>query len=492
MILQRLRPLVRRVLLPALTGLLFAASLLTLGPVVYRTDSGAMIGGVAELRSMVFDVGAAADGAQISGDRTAFDAAVSELEAHWRSLEQPVDSFLGSEAGAPNRVALDAAIHSFVESAGDYAAGTVDADTAGARFDAAVGGVDVLMGALTERSSARGANVRALEIGGSILLLATAATAGLGIRLWRRDLQSRIQHDATTGLLDRPAFLQRLGAAIERSSDASVLFINLDRFALFNESLGHRGGDALLAAVAKRLSESLPWDHVLARFGGDEFLALIPAESNVSPEDSAGIVRRAFGPPFMVDGETLHVTASIGASSADESNDPERIVREAQAAMEHARRNRGGQIEPFDRARAHTGPDRLRLEAELRQAIKLDQLALHYQPVFRATDGEIESFEALLRWEHPERGLVRPDEFIPVLEQSGLIVEVGTQVLQAACVQTAMWAEAGLGRFRIAVNVSAHQLLVPGFADTVREVLATSGLPPDLLELEITETTAIE
>jgi len=219
---------------------------------------------------------------------------------------------------------------------------------------------------------------------------------------------------------------------------------------------------------------------------------LIPAESKVSAENGISIVRRAFGPPFLIEGEPLHVAASIGASAVRADLDPEQLVREAQVAMQHSRRTGGGSVEQLDGARSPEGPDPLRLEAELRQAIELDQFSLHYQPLFRASDGEIEAFEALLRWEHPERGLVGPDQFIPVLEQSGLIIEVGARVVEAACIQTAMWAEAGLGQYRVAVNVSAHQLLVPGFLETVRAALSESGLEPALLELEITETTAME
>ena len=484
-------------MLPVLALLLLASSLWALVPVVYRSDSGTAIAETAEVRSLLFGVAAAADAAQGSEDRGSLDSAVAELLSRWQSLADGIDATLGTDTEAPLRAELDTAIRGFMVAATDYSEGAGDAAAASISFGEATAATDRLADALTASAGAQQANVRALEVGGSLLLIVAAFVAALAASRWRAGVWKQSHLDATTGLPDRAAFAGWLRDEIDRvagtSFPATVLFINLDRFQMFNESLGHRGGDALLAAVAERLSGTLPRGHLLARFGGDEFLVLIPAALGLRPADVEEPLQGAFSALFQISGETLHLTATVGAGSVDGTiSAPELIVRQAQYAMAHSKRAGSGGFAVYGPELDHDHPDLLRLESELRHAIERDQFVLHYQPFIRARDGKTEAFEALLRWEHPQRGLVAPGEFIPALEQSDLIFAAGAWVLRTACSQMSTWAEEGLGPFRVAVNVSARQFVEPGFVDSVREVLLESRLPPHLLEIEITESTAME
>ena len=304
-------------------------------------------------------------------------------------------------------------------------------------------------------------------------------------------------YDRLTGLPNRDLFDRHVERALidakYNGRSLAVLMLDLDRFKLINDTLGHTSGDRLLHAVAERLQSHLPPQHILARFGGDEFLLLAPdLGGRAGAEGIARRVRGAFQQPFEHDGHQLKLSVSVGvAVSGGEQADADLLIRIADAALHQAKQNgRDGYVIGSEAA---SDPARLRLEleADLRLAFERDDFELYYQPQVETFSGHVVAVEALLRWNHPTRGFVSPTEFVPLLEETGLIVEVGEWVLRTACRQVQEWAEAGGPRVRVAVNLSPRQLLVPDFADVVRRALAETGLPAHALELELTETAAL-
>lgn len=303
-------------------------------------------------------------------------------------------------------------------------------------------------------------------------------------------------YDRLTGLPNRDLFdrhVQRalIDAKYQRRSVA-VLMLDLDRFKLINDTLGHTSGDRLLRAVAERLGEHVMPQHILAHFGGDEFLLLAPDIGGRAAAE--GIARRllsVFREPFYHDGHKLKLSVSAGvAVSGGEHADADLLIRIADAAMHEAKgQGRDGYVIGSESA---SDPARLRLELEsdLRAAVEREELEVYYQPQLDAESVAVVGVEALLRWRHPVRGFVSPTEFVPLLEETGLIIQVGEWVLRTACNEVQRWADEGGRRVRLAVNLSPRQLLVPNLAEVVREILEETELPPELLELELTETAA--
>ena len=304
--------------------------------------------------------------------------------------------------------------------------------------------------------------------------------------------QSR--HDNLTGLPNRVMLLERLGAAGDRSRNNgaapfTLLFIDVDDFKVVNDSLGHLVGDRLLSAVAERVAGSLRTEDTVARLGGDEFAVLL---EQASPEDglrAAERVLRALRAPFYVAGQTVHVGASIGVvTSCGAPAQAEELLRDADVAMYRAKAVGKSRYVVFEPAMRDRLQARTELESELRRAVRDEQFTVHYQPVVDAAACTVVSTEALVRWEHPRRGLVPPAEFIPLAEDTGLIVAIGAQVLRAACHQTAAWRRSpDLAGLTVSVNLSPRQLQEPGLLTEVRDALLLSGLPPCALVLEITE-----
>jgi diguanylate cyclase len=308
-------------------------------------------------------------------------------------------------------------------------------------------------------------------------------------------------HDALTGLPNRALFIDRLKLALARSgrrhSSVAVLFLDLDRFKLINDSLGHEAGDRVLTDVGGRLQRALRPGDTVARFGGDEFTALcedVPSERAVVA--IAERMAEAVSMPFTLgegEGETF-LTASIGIAmgdgSAHDEDAAESLVRDADAAMYRAKERGKSRVEPFDAHLRERAVRRLSIESALDRAIKREELRLHYQPQIELGSGRLVSWEALVRWEHPERGLLAPKEFIPVAEETGLIVALGTWVLEVACRQAKRWTSVpgAVAKPVMAVNLSARQLSQPELLDVVARALAGAGLAPQRLCLEVTES----
>jgi diguanylate cyclase (GGDEF)-like protein/PAS domain S-box-containing protein len=313
-------------------------------------------------------------------------------------------------------------------------------------------------------------------------------------------LASQALHDRLTGLPNRVLLRDRVEHALARAgrrgASVALLIADIDRFKVFNESLGHDGGDRLLVAVAERLTELLRPGDTVARMGGDEFALL--CEDVAGYHEAAGIASRvvgAFEKPFHVQGNDLSLTASVGvAVGALAGPAPELLLRDADVAMYRAKDAGRDRYEVFDETMLADATERLSVENDLRRGIAQGQLRLYYQPIVHLDTGAIAGFEALVRWQHPVRGLLPPLEFIPTAEQTGLIVPLGRYVLAEACQQAASWAgmHSSGEQLRISVNVSAKQLVQPGWSDEVAQVLAESGLAPRQLVLEITESVLMD
>ncbi|MFW6193165.1 MAG: EAL domain-containing protein [Gemmatimonadota bacterium] len=313
-------------------------------------------------------------------------------------------------------------------------------------------------------------------------------------------LQRQALHDQLTGLPNRTLFRDRLEHALERAdregTEVAVLALDLDRFKAVNDSLGHPAGDRVLRSVASRLEEVLRDEDTVARVGGDQFAVLLEeVDSPSGIERAAERIRRAFERPFRAEGSEFTLTASIGAAhSASSSREPDDLIRLADAAMYRVKSPGSTDLHVYDPNRDRDVTERLQREAALERAIREGQIVVHYQPVYRLATEEIVGAEALVRWEHPDRGLVPPGEFIPVAEESGLIVPLGRRVLERALEQAGRWRREGLvnpGRFRIGVNLSAREYREDDLVDAVEDAAASAGVPLSMLTLEITETAAV-
>jgi diguanylate cyclase (GGDEF)-like protein/PAS domain S-box-containing protein len=310
----------------------------------------------------------------------------------------------------------------------------------------------------------------------------------------RKQAEQRLQHDAMhdalTGLPNRVLFLDRLDQAIRRAqraepaAAAAVLFLDLDRFKLVNDSLGHQVGDRLLIAVARRLESAVRPPDTVARLGGDEFTVLLDGVSDV--HEAAAVAERVqhtLRIPFDIDDRELHVDASIGIALADADAAPDTVLRDADVAMYRAKAEGKGRHAVFDGRMHEQVMRRLDMEAELRKAIEEDRLEVVYQPIVQAATGRIVGFEALCRWPGQE-----PAEFVPIAEETGLIVPLGEWVLRTACAQLAEWRglSAGAGLF-MSVNVSHRQLIDTEFGPMLASALADAGVDPRALRLEVKE-----
>jgi diguanylate cyclase (GGDEF)-like protein/PAS domain S-box-containing protein len=311
----------------------------------------------------------------------------------------------------------------------------------------------------------------------------------------RRHAQARLQHetlhDALTGLPNRALFMDRLERALvsaqRRSEHVAVASIDLDRFKVVNDALGHRGGDRLLQEVATRLAGALRTSDTMARMGGDEFCAILPgladrAEAVLAANRMLAAMRAA----FEVHGRDVHASVSIGlALYPDDGEDPHTLLRGADSAMYHAKEGGKNQVRIF--ARGKHDDSRLDFETRLHRAIDRQELTLHYQPIVDVSTARVLGVEALLRWHDPGLGDVTPDRIIPVAEETGLIIPIGAWALHEACRQAMAWQREGMP-LRVSVNVSAVQLRGDDFIEVVADALRETGLAPHWLELELTES----
>jgi diguanylate cyclase (GGDEF)-like protein len=308
-------------------------------------------------------------------------------------------------------------------------------------------------------------------------------------------------HDALTGLPNRALFMDHVKMAIQRSRRSgnrlfAALFLDLDRFKIINDSLGHMVGDQLLVGIAHRLEACLRPGDTVARLGGDEFTILL--EDLASMDDAievASRVQEAVSQPFNIGGHEVFTTASIGIALSNTGYErAEDLLRDADTAMYRAKMEGKKRHVVFDKAMHDRAMELLQLETDLRRAITRNEFFLNYQPIVSLETGKVMSFEALVRWRHPERGLVGPGDFIPVAEETGLIIPLGQWVLNEACLQMREWQRHGVADASVtmSVNLSSRQFSQPDLIEQVRGALRESGLRPGNLKLEITESMVME
>ena len=310
------------------------------------------------------------------------------------------------------------------------------------------------------------------------------------------EMRRRALHDPLTGLPNRTLVLDRMAHALaargRRPGTTAVVLLDIDQFKVVNDSLGHDAGDELLLAVAPRLVTAVRPGDTVGRLGGDEFVVVCEGVSEAAGASAvAARIVRAFNEPFVLAGDHHHLTASVGIALADAATaSPAELLRNADTAMYRAKERGRGRFELFDEELRARTLERVRIERDLREAVARDQLTLDYQPIVALSGGALEGVEALVRWRHPEDGLVPPDRFIGVAEDAGLIAGIGAWVLREACTRAARWhVQHGLA---LHVNLSPRQVADPGLPGLVADTLEATGLPAEALVLEITETSLME
>ncbi len=319
-------------------------------------------------------------------------------------------------------------------------------------------------------------------------------------KAFEEQLAHQAFHDALTGLPNRALFMERLRHALARGrrqgTMVGVIFLDLDNFKFVNDSLGHGAGDHLLVAVAERLNACIRAGDTVARLGGDEFTVLL--EDLADDDQLLGLAERitqVLHTPILVGGREIVTTGSLGiAASLGDSRLPDELLREADTAMYRAKTTGKARSIVFDRSMNAQAVDRLNLEMDLRRALEMGEFRVFYQPIISLASGAVSEVEALVRWEHPERGLIPPINFIPLAEEIGLIVPLGLWVLREACWQTREWNEGSNRRppLTVSVNVSARQLKMPDFVAQVVQVLNETGFDTACLKLEITESVMMQ
>jgi diguanylate cyclase (GGDEF)-like protein/PAS domain S-box-containing protein len=315
----------------------------------------------------------------------------------------------------------------------------------------------------------------------------------------RKELEDQLVysafHDSLTTLANRGLFRDRVDDSLRDGAidGIAVLFLDLDGFKQVNDLLGHASGDLLLVQVAQRLRESVRPGDTVARLGGDEFAVLLEAADDATAVEVAKRVTQSLRSPFTVDGQEILVRGSLGlAIASSDVRDADKLLRNADLAMYRAKAAGEGSYERYDPEMHVDLVERLQLESDLRRAIEGKELVVHYQPIVEIATGAVSGVEALVRWKHPTRGLIAPTAFIPIAEDSGLIVKLGHWVLREACRQTAEWIRrAASPELTVSVNISAGQLR-PGFVEDVGAILAEQGLPAEHLVLEMTESVLMD
>jgi diguanylate cyclase (GGDEF)-like protein len=324
------------------------------------------------------------------------------------------------------------------------------------------------------------------------------ALMATSLRQANAELQHLVLHDTLTKLPNRLLLEDRVQQAVEEcrrtGAHCAVLFVDLDRFKTLNDSLGHFAGDVVLRTVAERLRASVREEDTVSRMGGDEFVILL---RHVARAEDAGEVGRkiidALSRPIVLNEHELRIGSSIGVSVFPQHGDSStRLIANADAAMYHVKKSGGSSLAFFAPEMSTFFPKRLAMENELRAALEKNQFVLHYQPKVDVASGAVVGMEALVRWSHPQKGMIWPSEFIPLAEETGLIVPLGNWVLQEACTQARYWQRQGIADMAIAVNISGVQFQQRDLVKTVADALERSGLDPGHLELEITESVVMQ
>ncbi|RJG08572.1 diguanylate cyclase, partial [Massilia cavernae] len=302
------------------------------------------------------------------------------------------------------------------------------------------------------------------------------------------------QHDVLTGLPGRSLLQDSLAQAIVASDRGGgplwVMLIDLDRFKYVNDSMGHRAGDMLLMTVAARLRSALSDSDTVARLSSDEFVAIVSAHPGAPllPALVQGLMD-AVAQPVWLGAREHSVTCSIGVAVYPAPDTPaDSLIEHADIAMYSAKKLGRNNFQFYTPAMNEEAQERMRIEGWLRKALERDEFVLHYQPQVDIASGKVVGMEALIRWKHPELGMVAPGRFIGVAEDTGLIVPIGAWVMRTACAQNRAWQDAGLGKLRVAVNLSARQFGSPDLLGDIARVLAETGISPECLEIELTES----
>lgn len=318
----------------------------------------------------------------------------------------------------------------------------------------------------------------------------------------RKRTQDRLtylaQYDQLTDLPNRTLFNERLATGLKRAQrhrrNLTLMFLDLDHFKDINDTLGHSAGDRLLQDVARRLRHCVRDEDTIARLGGDEFTIIMSEVQH--RQDSATVAEKildALSHPFVLDDEEVFVTTSIGIAGFPQSGgDPETLIRHADTALYRAKSEGRSNYQFFEVEMNLAVSERMNMINALRHATKRDEFFLYYQPLIHAHSGEVFGMEALLRWQHPERGLIPSDEIVPLLEETGLILPVGEWVLREACRQNRIWQEAGLQSLIVSVNLSVRQFHIRNLIDVVNSAITEAGISPQQLQLEITESVLLE
>jgi c-di-GMP-specific phosphodiesterase len=323
-----------------------------------------------------------------------------------------------------------------------------------------------------------------------------AATGNLAALAVDRDrseraLQAAVNFDPLTGLPNRARFLELVNTELATDGRVTLLMVQIDRFKRINQSVGEIAGDRLLVETSERLRGIVAERGMVARFAGDSFMLMLPALEADEVEELTDRVTAAMSEPFHADGLELLLTTSIGIATSGSATDAFALVREADTAIHAARAGGPGRHQVYDHKLRAEQLERLRTEAQLRRAIERDQLVVHYQPILNVEDRSWSGVEALVRWQHPERGLLSPDEFIPLAEETGLIVPLGMRVLEMVCAQARQWSRT-LPGISIAINASPVQLAYPTTAAEIKAALKRARLKPSTLTLEVTESALTE
>jgi diguanylate cyclase (GGDEF)-like protein len=350
--------------------------------------------------------------------------------------------------------------------------------------------------ALLTESAALADHAQQLQLANEHLVKSTIAAHELAEEIGRAKLQMAYlaQHDALTGLPNRILLNDRLTQAMalaqRQGKQLALMFLDLDRFKYINDSLGHSVGDQLLLSVAHHLTAAVRGSDTVCRQGGDEFVILLAdVEHARDAALSAEKILTALTAPHRIDQLELHVTVSIGISIyPEDGQDVDSLIKSADTAMYHAKENGRNNFQFFEPNMNALAVERHAIESGLRRAMERQELVLHYQPKINLESGTITGVEALVRWQHPQRGLILPEQFVWIAEDCGLIIPIGTWVLGEACRQAQSWQDAGLPPMAVAVNISAIQFRHRDFLEHLTRILKDTGLAPHCLELELTES----